>query len=105
MDVLGFQPFVAWDYVEFDFFAFVQGFESGTQYGSMMHKNILSRVLCDKPKTLLVVEPFYFAAGHRRLSPDQSEARHQKKKTHPHKCAFKSLLGLHTPEFESTIEA
>src|SRR6185436_1978548 len=81
VDILGLQPFVTGDDVKFDFFTFIQGLESGTQYGGVMHKDILSRVLGDKPKTFLVVEPFYFAAGHRRLSPDQSAARHQKKKT------------------------
>jgi hypothetical protein len=64
LDILGFQPFVAGDNIEGNFVSFIQGFESRTRDGRVMHENVLTRILGDKAKPFFVVEPLDFATGH-----------------------------------------
>jgi hypothetical protein len=66
LDVLGFQPFFAGDNLKGNFIAFVEGFESRADYGRVMHEDILTGTLGDKPESLFIVEPLDFAAGHIR---------------------------------------
>lgn len=64
LDIFGFWPFVAGDYIEVDRFAFVQRLESLALNRGMMDKHILSRLLHDESKPLLVIKPLYFTASH-----------------------------------------
>src|SRR5690242_11773763 len=64
LHVLRLQAFVAGDRLKGHGLPLVQGFIAGTQNGRVMHKYILPGFLGDKTKTLLVIEPLYFAAGH-----------------------------------------
>jgi hypothetical protein len=64
LDVLSFQALRAFDNLKLDGFPFVQGFEALSLNGGVMNEHILAGFLCNKTKTLLVVEPLDFAAGH-----------------------------------------
>jgi hypothetical protein len=64
LDVFSYQTFFAGDDLEGNFVAFVQGFESLTRYGRMMHEDILARTLGDEAEAFFVIEPFDFAASH-----------------------------------------
>ena len=67
MNVLCFEPFGSFNHFELDHFAFLQGFETLAENGGVMNEDILAAILNDEAKTLLVIEPFYFAASHRML--------------------------------------
>jgi hypothetical protein len=67
LHVLGFQTFVAGYDFKGDFFAFIEGFESGADDGRVMHKDVLARTLGDKAEPFLVIEPLYFATSHIQL--------------------------------------
>jgi hypothetical protein len=66
LDVLGFQPFFAGDNLKRNFIAFVKGFESRADDGRVMHEDILTGTLGNKPESLFIVEPLDFAASHIR---------------------------------------
>jgi hypothetical protein len=70
LDVLRLQTAIAGDGLKGHGFALVQRFVASAKDGGMMHKNILSGVLDDESKTLLVVKPFNFAACHSCSIPD-----------------------------------
>jgi hypothetical protein len=53
-------------------FPFVQGFVALAHNAGMVDKNILSRLLGDKPISSLVIEPFDFPTGH-KLFPSMSK--------------------------------
>jgi hypothetical protein len=66
LDVLCFQTlFTGYDF-KGNFIAFVEGFESRPDDGRVMHEDILTGTLGDKPESLFVVEPLNFAASHIR---------------------------------------
>jgi hypothetical protein len=79
LNILRLGAFIAADDIEADFLAFVEGLEAGTENGSVMDENILSRVLGDEPEPLFIIEPFDFATGHifllRCLSRRASESK------------------------------
>lgn len=68
MDLERFGTFVAVDQVEADHFSFAKRFEAISHDASVMDEHILSGILRDEAKTLLVVEPLYFSAGHNESS-------------------------------------
>jgi hypothetical protein len=64
LDVLGFQTFFTGDDFKGNFIAFVESFESRADDGRVMHEDILTGTLGNKPESLFIVEPLDFAAGH-----------------------------------------
>jgi hypothetical protein len=68
LNVLGFQPFITDDHIEQNLVSLVQCFESRTDNGRMMHKDVLPGTLGDEPKPFFIIEPLDFATGHN--SPD-----------------------------------
>ena len=64
LDVLGLQPLFAGDNLEGDFVALIEGFESCSDDGRVMHEDVLTRFLGDEAETFFIVEPLDFAAGH-----------------------------------------
>jgi hypothetical protein len=50
--------------IEADLVALVQNLEAFAENRTVMHKDIVARVLGDEPKTPFIVEPLDFAAGH-----------------------------------------
>src|SRR5262245_26331541 len=64
LDVLGLGAFFAIDDIKVNQFSLKQSFVTLALNGGVMHKNITPRVLGNETKPSLVVEPFYFSAGH-----------------------------------------
>src|SRR5579864_6828734 len=64
---LGLGTFLAGDDFENDFITFTQGLEAFSQDCSVMHKNILPRILGDEAQALHIVPPFDFAFSHNCL--------------------------------------
>jgi len=64
LDVLSLQTFGAFDNLKLNGFPFVQRFEALALNGGVMNEHILAGILGNETKTLFVVEPLDFAAGH-----------------------------------------
>jgi len=66
LDVRSFQSLFAGDDLEGNFVAFIQGFESLTGDGRVVHEYILAGILGDEAEAFFIVEPLDFAASHIR---------------------------------------
>jgi hypothetical protein len=64
LNMFGFQPFFTRNDFEGNNVALIQGFESLTGDGGMMHKYILPGTLGNEAKPFFIIEPLDFAAGH-----------------------------------------
>jgi hypothetical protein len=64
LDILGLEALIAGNDFEDYFLSFEQGLVTAALNGAEVDEDILSRILCNKAKTLPVVEPLYFATGH-----------------------------------------
>ncbi len=65
LDVLRFQPFVTLNDLEIHHLTFIQSLETIPTDGRVMDKNIRPGFfLDDEPKSLLIIKPFNFSAGH-----------------------------------------
>jgi len=72
LDVLGFEPFRAFNDLEIDNFPFVQSFEAIAKDGRVVNEYVFTGVLRDEAESLFVVKPFDFAAGHRLVALGQT---------------------------------
>jgi len=79
LDIMGFQPFFAGDDLEGNLVAFIQGFESLTRDGRVVHEDILAGILGDEAEPFFVVEPLDFAAGHISLLMLRGSAPNKKR--------------------------
>jgi hypothetical protein len=64
VDVLGLEAFPAFDHLELDLFAFVQGFESLAHNCGMVDEDILPCLLHDETEPFFIIEPLDLATGH-----------------------------------------
>ncbi|GAK56178.1 hypothetical protein U27_03140 [Candidatus Vecturithrix granuli] len=59
IDVFRCRPFFSFSNLKYNAIPFVQLLKTGSDNFAIMHKNILSVILFDKPVTFLLIKPFY----------------------------------------------
>ena len=96
-DVDGLQPFLPLGDLELDFVPFMKDLETVLFDGREMHEQVFAVLLGNKPKTLLLIEPFDFPSGHffrlllSFLWADPESPRKQKSRT-----SFKSYAAFYS---------
>jgi hypothetical protein len=91
LDVLRLQTPIAGHGFKDHGFTFVQGLVTAAKDGSVMHEDILPRVLDNEAKTLFIVKPLYFATCHSCSVPELRGTPKAKNDTTGVSCAAKLL--------------